>query len=210
MFSGFEFRAHDPTLWGWAVVAVYLVGAAVSIGAGLARRRGATGGSLRLEWFWYGCAAALVALAINKQLDLHGYAESFVERQAWLDGWYYERQAVQQLFIRVVALGGAIIALLLFFYFRRGTPAHWVAIAGLIGLEAFIAIRAASLHDVDALLRRSVVTDLRLSHALEIGGALVVAGAALAAALVSLGLRHRTPSRSARPASEGHTAGVSD
>ena len=62
-------------------MAAYLLAAALSLGAGLLTQR-ARRGPRRLSWFWFGCAAALIALAINKQLDLHGDFERLVERNA--------------------------------------------------------------------------------------------------------------------------------
>jgi hypothetical protein len=154
------------------------VAAALALCAGLLQRRRA-GAPRRLEWFWYGLALALVALAINKQLDLQSYGTEFGVRYAWANGWYGERRFVQTWFIRGVLLAGIVIAVALVLLFRRATPPHWLAILGVSGLLAFIAVRATSLHGVDRVLRDRVTSDLPLSVVLEGGGILVIALAAL-------------------------------
>ena len=182
---GVEFGPQDLTVWGWLIVVGYLVAATLSVGAGLLRHRRTPEAPRRLEWFWYGLALALVALAFNKQLDLQSYGTEFGARQAWQNGWYGDRRIVQVLFIRGVFAGGVAVALALLLLFRRSSPQHWLAIAGSVALLAFIAIRASSFHDVDILLRDHV-GGVSLNIALEGGGILVIALAALWALLGSL------------------------
>ena len=182
---GIDFGPHDPTPWGWLIVGVYLLAAGFSVGAGLARRR-MLGGPARLEWFWYAFAIALVALAINKQLDLHGDFERLVERNAREYGWYGERRIVQAWFVRAAVAGGIVLVAVVLFTYRRGSPQHWLAIAGIGGLAAFVAIRAASFHDVDAGLGMQLGARLSVSRALELGGALLIGATALWASLEML------------------------
>ena len=190
---GVEFRAHDLTVWGWLVVAGYLAAAAIAVGAGLLQHRRSEA-PRRLEWFWYGLAVALLALAINKQLDLQSYGTEFGARRAVQGDWYGERQFVQTWFIRGVFGGGVVVALALLLLLRRSSPQHWLASAGVVALLAFIAIRASSFHDVDILLRDRV-GEIPLNTALEGGGILVIAIAALWAVLGSL-----ATTRALRPA----------
>ena len=191
---GIDIRWHDPSFWGWVIFAGYLATAGIAFGAGRVQglREGAP---RRLEWFWYALAIALVALAINKQLDLHEYASDFAERTARSGGWYGQRRAVQELFILGVFGGGLTLVLGLLIAFRRATLQHWLAIAGVIALLGFIAIRAASLHDVDALLRTHVRITTNLNVALEVSGIVVIAVASAWAALRARGL-----ARAMRPA----------
>ena len=179
---GIDFGPHDPTPWGWLIVGVYLLAAAFSVGAGLTRRR-MLGGPARLEWFWYAFAIALVLLAINKQLDLQTELSHFGKSLAWEQGWYRDRQIVQTWFVRAVGAGAVAAGVALVVLYRRGSIQHWIAIAGFVALLAFIAVRAASLHDIDAILFTRRAADLNASRALELGGALVLAAAAIWAAL---------------------------
>ena len=198
---GIDFRAHDPTLWGWLVTGGYVGAAALAVAAGLLQHR-RSGAPRRLEWFWYGLAVALVALAFNKQLDLQSYGTKFGARHAWQNGWYGERQFVQTWFIRGVFAGGCVVALALLLLFRRSSPQHWLAIVGVVAFLAFIAIRASSFHDVDILLRDRV-GDVPLNTVLESGGILVVALAALWAmlgSLVTVRRRIRSPRLTRQPA----------
>ena len=182
---GINLQPHDSSLWGWTIVAAYLLAAALSLGAGLLTQR-ARRGPRRLSWFWFGCAAALIALAINKQLDLHGDFERLVERNAREYGWYGERRIVQAWFVRAAVAGGIVLAAVVLFMYRRGSPQHWLAIAGIGGLAAFVAIRAASFHDVDAVLGMQLGARLSVSRALELGGALLIGATALWASLEML------------------------
>jgi hypothetical protein len=174
---GIDLGPHDASPWGWTIAASYLLAAALSMAAGLVIRRRREE-SLRLEAFWYACAIALVALAVNKQLDLQTDLRRIGVHHAWEHGWYGERRVVQTWFIRGAIAGGALLTVALLIAFRRGTRQHWLAIAGLVGLITFVAIRAASFHDLDILLAHDLGADLTLSRTLELGSIVVIAAAA--------------------------------
>ena len=196
---GIDLGPHDPTVWGWLIVGVYLLAAAFSLIAGRALRRGPPG-PLRIEWFWYASALVLLALAINKQLDLQTGFNRLGTRAVADLGWYGQRQVLQTWATRGVVVGGLFVVAALAVAYRRASIQHWLAIAGLAGLLGFIAIRAISLHDVDLFLFDRLGADLTASRALELGGALVIAAAAVWAALAPPSTPRRREPR--RPASE--------
>lgn len=174
----------DPTVMGWATVALYL-GAAALAGLVIARSGGFPPETRRRErLFWVAMLALLLVLGVNKQLDLQSALTAVGRCVAQLDGWYAERRATQARFILALlaaALAGAVaMALLLRGALWRQGP----ALLGMALLLGFVLARAVGFHHVDALISARV-GGWRLNWILEIGGvALVCFGAlwALAAA----------------------------
>ncbi len=168
----------DPTPLGWFTVFAYLVAAVLCFRAWQRARRGATA-EPRLAFAW-GCFAVLMlALGINKQLDLQTLLTVVGRRVAQRDGWYERRQVVQRLFIHGL-LGLASASLLAGFWFmRKHLRELWLAGFGAIFIATFVLIRAASFHHVDILLDRTYL-GARVNWILELGGiACVAAGARL-------------------------------
>jgi hypothetical protein len=164
----------DPTVMGWLTVLLYAIGAwqcfrlasthAAVIGRGDAR-------------LWRILALALLLLGINKQLDLQSALTELGRMVAAQQGWYAQRHAVQEQFIRgVIAVAGiAAIVLTILAYWAH--PATVVALVGSAFLLAFIVIRAASFHHFDVLIRGEYL-GLKLNWILEMGGiGIIIAGA---------------------------------
>ena len=129
--------------------------------------------------FWWCLVVLLLALGINKQLDLQNLGTAIGRRMAREQGWYHERRDVQLAFIMsVVALGFAAIACA-GYAIRRSWRRHGIALAGVVLLVCFIAIRGASFHHVDLWLRWQGLGGIRLHALLELAGALVTAFGAL-------------------------------
>lgn len=167
----------DPTWGGWLTVVLY--GAAAVLCWRLLQAGDALAPALRTDerWVWRALLAALVALGVNKQLDLQSALTEMGRILADRQGWYAERQRVQLAFVAGMAiLGLTLLAALT--YLAWGAPAPTlVAMAGAVGLLMFVLIRAASLHRVDQWLGHSV-GGLRLNWVLEMGALLVIMGGA--------------------------------
>jgi drug/metabolite transporter (DMT)-like permease len=184
----------DPTVLGWVTVAAYFLAA---VACGLAAWREPTPDGTRRpparpSRFWLALAGLMVALGINKQLDLQSLATQ-IGRDVIKDwGLYSERRELQYGFILAVALvcAGALAAFL--WAARRTFKRRWPAIAGMLYILGFVVIRAASFHNVDAFLGARL-GGLKWNWILELGGILIVAMAALR---IVLG----PPPRPARPA----------
>jgi hypothetical protein len=183
----------DPTVLGWVTVAAYLVAA---LGCALAAWReplldGTRRPRARPSRFWLALAVLMLALGINKQLDLQSLATQIGRDliQAW--GLYSERRELQFGFILVVAsiCAGALAA---FFWAARSTlKTRWPAIAGMLFILGFVVIRAASFHHIDAFLAARL-GGVKWNWILELGGIAVVG---VAAFRIALG----PPARPARP-----------
>jgi hypothetical protein len=158
----------DPTAMGWITVMVYLAAAAVAVV--VASRAPFPAGSRRRErLFWALLAAVLLALAVNKQLDLQSYVTALGRCAARHQGWYDRRRLVQEM----VILGLLVVMVLLavgLWRLMRGTLARsGAALAGLILVLGFVAIRAAGFHHVDALIKMDV-RNMRLNWLFELTG----------------------------------------
>lgn len=118
---------------------------------------------------WLLLAGLLLALGINKQLDLQSLLTELGRKAAHAQGWYEDRREVQSLFILVVLLG-AIASMWFLHIIMRGLDAAFrLAGLGASTLCAFVVIRAASFHGVDELIDLSFL-GLRVNWILELGG----------------------------------------
>jgi hypothetical protein len=162
----------DPTVMGWFTVFAY-AGVAVLCGWNARRARGFPAE----RRVWIVLTLVLVALAINKQLDLQSWFTVVGRNMAKQEGWYARRQPVQVLFIVSLVVASAGLLLLL----RHALGTAWRRYAtvawGLALLLTFILIRAATIHHIDLLLRVRFGV-LTMNNVLELGAiALVALGA---------------------------------
>lgn len=156
----------DPTLLGWATVLAYF-GASwlcynVSIHLNAKEQR-----SERLIWRCF--FVLLIALGINKQLDLQTAFTVFFRSLAHEQGWYSERRAYQRAFIEVLLVLGALAAcglLAVMWRFPRSTK---LAGLGLGFIGGYVLIRATSLHGIDRLIHSELLS-LQLNWIFELGG----------------------------------------
>lgn len=166
----------DPSLMGWFTVFAYfytahkarLVYKAFQVNA-IPKLTEAKAGLSKDALLWLMLAAALLLLAINKQLDLQSLFTDVGRSLARQDGWYTERKHVQWVFIRSIALVGFVLALGMVYYFRQNLEKNYVAIAGFSFLVLFVVMRAASFHNFDDLIDYRIL-GIRMNWVLELGG----------------------------------------
>ena len=164
---------------GWLTVGLYLLAAAASA---IAANRGTFPPQThnRERLFWWFAAVLLVLLAINKQLDLQSLLTSVARCLAMNHGWYEDRRIVQVWFVWGVLTGGALAIVALGFFLRNTFARTGFAVVGLGLVCVFVAIRAASFHNVDSLINERLF-GLPLNWLLEIPGPLIVLLAAFRA-----------------------------
>ncbi|MBP1654877.1 MAG: hypothetical protein H6Q28_1433 [Bacteroidetes bacterium] len=166
----------DPAAIGWITVAGYLVAAwlcyRVSIGhspdAGNVRST-----AWRERRLWRVLGGVLVALGLNKQLDLQSAVTEALRIVAREQGWYRFTRDYQSAFIELLAIvtltgTGGLVA----FTWKRSRSVK-IAGLGLCCLGAFVLLRAASFHHMDALIHGRVLS-LKLDRIMELGGIGVV------------------------------------
>lgn len=162
----------DPTLGGWLTVGLYAWAAwechrVLQSG----RRRLLLSANERIIWRLL--LVAMIALGVNKQLDLQSALTELVRLQAREQGWYANRRQLQEAFIATVpVLGLTALAALSVLAWHAPAQTLWSCV-GAAGLVVFVAIRAASFHHVDEMLNWHLA-GLRFNWILEMGSLLVI------------------------------------
>jgi hypothetical protein len=95
---------------------------------------------------WWILALVLVALGVNKQLDLQGLLMELGRSFAYQLGVYEKRRGLQMIFLFVLA----IVSVAAFFFWFRMNRHNWreqgYMVIGGVFLVAFVLVRAASFH----------------------------------------------------------------
>jgi hypothetical protein len=168
----------DPTLMGWVTVAAYMSAALGCFWTAWRepRRDGTRRG--RPSTFWLVLASLMVALGINKQLDLQSLVTQIGRDVIKALSLYEQRRALQTGFVLTVALACAGSLAAFVWAARRRLKGRWPALLGMLFILCFVVVRAASFHHVDAFLAASL-GGLKWNWILELGGIAVVGSAAL-------------------------------
>ncbi len=174
----------DPSAVGWITVALYLLAAWVCLRSARWSRAAhplASPGVWEAR-VWTVFAAVLLALGINKQLDLQTAFSEAMQSLAKGEGWYGARRQYQLAFIVAIALLALSAGVALIVLTRRLDRAVKLGSLGMVFLLAFVVVRAASFHHVHSLngLPRARLLGLRANSILEIGSiGILIAGGAL-------------------------------
>ena len=155
----------DPTFIGWFTVVAYVI-AALLCWVAAARARAFDG---RARAFWMFFTLFMIALGINKQLDLQTAFTVVLKHFAKSTGWYDDRRIFQAMFIFIIGFFGLAFGFLAWVWTSRTLPQHRMTVLGGIFLVCFIVIRAASFHHIDEILGRQIAF-FRVNHALELSG----------------------------------------
>ena len=167
----------DPTIVGWLTVLLYLV---ASFLCGRATRRLSAGRapSSREINIWRCLFVVLLALGINKQLDLQSALTEAGRILAHSHGWYDRRGGVQLILVVLVSLLclGSIIAFIS--YAWQTHSATQLALLGTILVLCFVALRTASFHYIDRITSERFL-GVRWNWILETTGLIVIIAASL-------------------------------
>ncbi len=185
--GGWSPGVGDPTVLGWVTVAAYVVAAWLCYRASIGPSFDAChAGSIawRERTLWRILVGILLALGVNKQLDLQSAITELLRIMARAQGWYEFRREYQAAFIEVLVIvtpigWGGLVA----FSWRMSRSVK-IAGLGLSLLGAFVLMSAASFHHVDALPSHSVLT-LKLAWVVELGGVGVIAVGAVQRIILS-------------------------
>jgi len=158
---------HDPTLSAWLITGAYFVG------AGLAVVAARSSNDPRDRVFWFGCAALLVLLGFNKELDLQAYITIAGRTLARQEGWFGQRRLVQEIFIVLLCTTTVAVLAFLAVWLRRSGRAVKTAALGIVLLFTFVLWRAASFHHMDIWVTRNIA-GMRSGWWLELAGIIVI------------------------------------
>lgn len=161
----------DPGIMGWVTVAAYAASAFLTfrVCLGLAGRQ---------RMFWLGLSIVLLALALNKQLDLQTALTDAGRCLARAQGWYDNRRTVQIDFILSIMAASVVMAVSVFWIMRRSIGETWLALTGLTLLLAFIAVRAAGFHHFDRFIGHQI-GGVRMNWIMELGAIAMISANAL-------------------------------
>jgi hypothetical protein len=165
----------DPTIGGWLTVCLY---AATAVAIWLVLRRVDFTRKESEQWVWRGLLLALVALGINKQLDLQSALTELGRIAAQRQGWYDHRGQVQEAFIAGTGILGMTLLAALVVLAWGSQGATMTALAGGFALLVFVMVRAASFHHVDLLLNRDF-SGLKYNWIVEMGALAWILASAL-------------------------------
>ncbi|MCC5860424.1 MAG: hypothetical protein JJT93_00770 [Gammaproteobacteria bacterium] len=162
----------DPTVYGWLTVVAYFATAGlIAANLRLAARLGLG------RQFWIAVLLFVLALGVNKQLDLQTWFTQVGRDLALTQGWYANRRIVQAAFIASLALGGAVLVRLMRGWIGSAWELYRLCAIGVAVTLVFIVVRASTFHYVDRMLGLDFA-GLRINVVLEIGSiALIAAGA---------------------------------
>ena len=172
----------DPSVMGWITVGAYFLTALIALGLVLNSRRWFPSDSGMLQQrFWLVVCLLMLALGVNKQLDLQSLITAMGRYYAERDGWLEYKRYVQFgviISILVVATIG-----LLFFIYRMNDllKTNWLAIVGLTCLLVFIVSRATSFHHMDIFISTTIL-GVRVNWLMELGGLAAIGLSALTVA----------------------------
>lgn len=171
----------DPSLGGWVTVGLYLWAAWMCLKVLQSERRHRLLLSANERVIWRLLMVLMIALGVNKQLDLQSALTELARLHAHEHGWYGNRRQWQQAFIASVPiLGVTALAALIVLAWSAPAQTLWTC-SGAAGLLVFVAIRAISFHHVDEILGLRLA-GLRLNWIIEMGSL----------AVICLGARKRT------------------
>jgi uncharacterized membrane protein len=174
----------DPTVIGWATVVAYLIAAAGCLRA--AWREPRPDGSRWPSGFWLALAAMMLALGVNKQLDLQSLVTVVGRRVLRAQGLYGRRRTYQVAFILAVAATCAGLLAVLLRACRYSVRGRRLATAGMVFVLGFVIIRASSFHHVDALIAARL-GGMKWNWIFELGGIAAVSLGAYRVAPVTAG-----------------------
>ena len=156
----------DRDLYGYVMTVVHLVAAGLAVtvalyGPFLSRARRSE------RWLWGIGAAVLVALAINKQLDLQSMLVATARCVARGQGWYENRRVYQTEVILGLVIAAAIVVPALIYVLRKAVVGNFAFVLSMSALVAFVLLRAISFHHLDVVFGTNVLS-FRLHRVIEV------------------------------------------
>lgn len=163
----------DPSLLSWATVAAYAGVALLCEHLWWVEPPEIRGRRRRRPRFWLLASGLFTALAVAKLLNFQGLLIGSLRALAKSKDWYADRRLPQLAFVIGVGLLAMATAAALVWMgagtWRRELRRHLLVAAAVVLLLGFMAIRATSLHHVDALIYDKTVGGVEWNSIIELG-----------------------------------------
>ena len=158
----------DPTIIGWVTVVTYFIVAIICLKAAFT-----SSSEKSIKNFWLFLTLCLIALAINKQLDIQSLFTQIAKDTAISQGWYKDRRLVQIGFIILIGLLGITALTIIIRTYRNTSSSVKIALAGCVILFVFILVRASSFHHMDIFINMKFA-GVKMNWLLELGGLTII------------------------------------
>jgi hypothetical protein len=150
----------DPTFLGWFTTGAYFAAAVLcALAAQAYGREKGRRSSKSLRNLWVVIAIGLIALAVNKQLDLQTLLTDWMRDAAERGGWYGRRRVLQAAFVlaAVIAAAGGLWLIL------RTLGGRWrehrLMLAGLAAMCVYVLLRVADIERVGEMTGMSLAAE---------------------------------------------------
>lgn len=170
----------------WLRICGYLVVVALCV---VAARREDPDDPATWRPFWYFTGGLLLVMALGRMVDLGDLAGDELRARARSDGWYESRRKFQSVVVAGLGFAWLVIVFTAVWRVPERRRRYLPMIVAVVTLAAFAAIRVVSLHQIDTVLYRRRILDVRYSTAIEFMLLAVAAPCTLLA-----WRRHRRPS----------------
>ena len=148
---------------------------------------------VRRRFFWLQVALILAVLILLKLTGAQSFVSSEGREAAQSGGWYGDRRVAQLVAVVTMAASAALVYPLAVWAYREAR--YRVPLATVFILLSFVAIRAVSLHQIDAFLYRRTFLEVPWNRVLEPLFSVLVCGSALVFVAVKLAGRRRAFTR---------------
>jgi len=170
----------DPNVLGWTIAITYVVAGVLCMNTGFQRKKFSTASDQPTHlWIWFALGFLMIALGLNKQLDIHKLLTEIGREIVKNHGWRAQRKNIQTAFVLGLACVGLILVVGKLYLIRNRLREFGLALIGLMSLLAFTIFRAASLYRLGNLVNRLPYYGDEMNAGLELGGAFLVALGAL-------------------------------
>jgi hypothetical protein len=167
---GWQPAIGDPSAMGWVTVGAYFLTFLIGLRLVLNSKRWFPADTcLAQQRFWLIVCLLMLALGINKQLDLQSLITAMGKHYVVRDGWIEHKRYVQVRVIISILTAAALSLLFFFFRMRNLLKTNWLAIAGITCLLMFIVSRATSFHHMDTFIG-TYILGARVNWLMELGG----------------------------------------
>jgi hypothetical protein len=158
----------DPTFLGWFTCAAYAAAAVLALRVWYRQR----------DLLWFFVALGMMALGVNKQLDLQSLFTDIGRVASHHLGWYDQRRGLQKWF--VFAVVGIVGGFGTWFVWHRHAfwMRHQLLSAGLVLIAIFVLLRMMSAYHFDPF-QRNYLLEWAVNQVLELSGIFLIGLAAL-------------------------------